>query len=170
MHGAVEVRLDTTSCNSYTLRPRQGLQDHHSGSPTRTRRRPKVAKSGIFTGLEAGLDGVPQVGVLDFEPDRYVGRPRIRVDHDAGLRGTCAGWAKVRLKPDITASSKQKSACHMCPEAGIDRQYTHNTPLQRHGSYGVHLCVTHCTESFFDAVPGLNRLAFIERVDSRGHR
>ena len=37
----------------------------------------------------------------------------------------------------------------MCPEAGIDRQYTHNTPLQRHGSYGVHLCVTHCTESFF---------------------
>ena len=80
----------------YTLRPRQGLQDHHSGSPTRTRRRPKVAKSGIFTGLEAGLDGVPQVGVLDFEPDRYVGRPRIRAD--AGLRGTCAGWAKVRLK------------------------------------------------------------------------
>ena len=48
------------------------------------------------TGLEAGLDGVPQVGVLDFEPDRYVGRPRIRAD--AGLRGTCAGWAKVRLK------------------------------------------------------------------------
>ena len=81
---------------SYTLRPRQGLQDHHSGSPTRTRRRPKVAKSGIFTGLEAGLDGVPQVGVLDFEQDRYVGRPRIRAD--AGLRGTCAGWAKVRLK------------------------------------------------------------------------
>ena len=120
--GAVEVRLDTTSCNSYTLRPRQGLQDHHSGSPTRTRRRPKVAKSGILTGLEAGLDGVPQVGVLGFEPDRYVGRPRIRAD--AGLRGTCAGWAKVRLKTRHYREQQTKECVSHVPR-GRDRPPVH---------------------------------------------
>ena len=107
----VEVRLDTTSCNSYTFRPHRGLQDHHSGSPTRTRRRPKVAKSGIFTGLEAGLDGVPQVGVLD-----YVGRPRIRADSRAGLRGTCASCAKVGLKFRHCCEPQTKECVYRIPE------------------------------------------------------
>ena len=110
------------SCNSYTLRPRRGLQDHHLGSPTLTRRRPKVAKSGIVTGLEAGLDGVPQVGVLDFEPDRYVGRPRIRAD--AGLRGTCAGWAKVRLKTRHYREQQTKECVSHVPR-GRDRPPVH---------------------------------------------
>ena len=94
----------------------------HSGLPTRTRRRPKVAKSGIFTGLEAGLDGVPQVGVLDFEPDRYVGRPRIRAD--AGLRGTCAGWAKVRLKTRHYREQQTKECVSHVPR-GRDRPPVH---------------------------------------------
>ena len=79
-------------------------------------------KSGIFTGLEAGLDGVPQVGVLDFEPDRYVGRPRIRAD--AGLRGTCAGWAKVRLKTRHYREQQTKECVSHVPR-GRDRPPVH---------------------------------------------
>ena len=82
----------------------------------------QVAKSGIFTGLEAGLDGVPQVGVLDFEPDRYVGRPRIRAD--AGLRGTCAGWAKVRLKTRHYREQQTKECVSHVPR-GRDRPPVH---------------------------------------------
>ena len=51
--------------------------------------------------------------------------------------------AWLTLYDDLAAVDASRAA-----EAGIDRQYTHNTPLQLHGSYGVHLCVTHCTESF----------------------
>ena len=73
-------------------------------------------------GLEAGLDGVPQVGVLDFEPDRYVGRPRIRAD--AGLRGTCAGWAKVRLKTRHYREQQTKECVSHVPR-GRDRPPVH---------------------------------------------
>ena len=145
-----------------------GLQDHHSGSPTRTRRRPKLAKSGIFTGLEAGLDGVPQVGVLDFEPDRYVGRPRIRAD--AGLRGTCAGWAKVRLKTRHYREQQTKECVSHVPRG----RATAGTRTTRHYSgtgRTVSICAQHTSWSHHfesdHAVPGLNRLAFIERIDSR---
>ena len=98
-HGAVEVRLDTTSCNSYTCRSHQGLQDHHAGSPPGTRSRPQIAKSDLLTSFEAGLDGVPQIGVLDFEPGRYVGLLRSRAASWVG--DTFAGWGKVRTRKCI---------------------------------------------------------------------
>ena len=83
----------------------------------------------------------------DLSGASVLGRPRIRAG--SGLRGTCAGWAKVGLKPDITASRERESACHTYPEARIDRRYQRNTPLQRHGSYGVHWCAAHFTEPSF---------------------
>lgn len=55
-------------------------------------------------------------------------------------------WGRI---PDTTASRERESACNTCPEARIDRRHKHNTPLQRHGPYGVHSCVAHFTEPFF---------------------
>ena len=83
---------------------------------------PKSRRAAFFTGLEAGLDGVPQVGVLDFEPDRYVGRLRIRAD--AGLRGTCAAWAKVRLKTRHYREQQTKECVSHVPR-GRDRPPVH---------------------------------------------
>ena len=106
-HGAIEVRLDTTSCNSYTCSPHQGLKDYRSDSPTGTRRLPKVGKSGLSTSLGPGLDGVPQIGVLDFEPGRYVGL------REVGLIQGCVTpvrtrWAKVWPKKRILPQAAGK--------------------------------------------------------------
>ena len=91
--------------------------------------------------------------------------------------GLVEGWwhlcwlgQSVAFKFDVTASRNQNGACYTCTVAVIDRQYKHNTPQQLYGSCSVHSCEVHFMKPIFDAVPGLNRSAFIEIVDSRGHR
>ena len=83
---------------------------------------PKSRRAGFSRASKLGSTGCRRFGVLDFEPDRYVGRPRIRAD--AGLRGTCAGWAKVRLKTRHYREQQTKECVSHVPR-GRDRPPVH---------------------------------------------
>ena len=59
---AVDARLDTASPHSHANTPHQGLQAQLAGSFTVASSRSNVMESGLFTGSDYGLDGLPLLG------------------------------------------------------------------------------------------------------------